>query len=316
MSGWEIGWGLEFLVFMNNLGGHALDVILEPLHWLGGELGYTLLLPLVLWSISDRMGRRLFLLAMFSVLVNGILKISLARPRPYQVDPQRIIPAHMESSYGLPSGHAQGGMVMGLYFIRESRRIWVKFLIIAGILLMGISRMIFGVHFLQDVLAGWLLGALVFVLFYYTEAPLISWITGIPAWISYLLALVPAMAALLTEALVPAIYPMTKSLLTSGAALSGILIAAALEGQNGYYRTEGETWKRLLRVPLGLALLLGIQIGLSALFYAAVNTGRPSLSLSVLYSLRYLIMGFSAYWLIPEIFIRLKLAGPRERVRS
>jgi hypothetical protein len=124
------------------------------------------------------------------------------------------------------------------------------------------------------------------------------------------------MAALITEALVPAIYPMTKSLLTSGGALSGILIAAALEGQNGYYRTEGETWKRLLRVPLGLALLLGIQIGLSALFYAAVNTGRPSLSLSVLYSLRYLIMGFSAYWLIPEIFIRLKLAGPRERVRS
>ncbi len=312
MSGWEIGWGLEFLVFMNNLGGHTLDVILEPLHWIGGELGYTLLLPVVLWSISDRMGRRLFILAMFSVLLNGIMKISLARPRPYQVDPHRIIPAHSESSYGIPSGHAQGGMVMGLFFVRESHRIWVKGLIIAGIVMMGISRMIFGVHFLQDVLAGWLLGALVFTIFVYAELPLIKWINGIPSWSFYLLALIPAAAALGTEALVPAIYPMTKSLLTSGAALSGILIGAALERQGGYYRTEGKIWKRLLRVPLGLALLFGIQIGLSALFYATVNVERPTLMLSLLYSLRYLAMGFSGYWLIPEIFIRLKLAGPRE----
>ncbi|MCK5735280.1 MAG: phosphatase PAP2 family protein, partial [Spirochaetaceae bacterium] len=146
MSGWEIGWGLEFLVFMNNLGGNALDIILEPLHWIGGELGYTVLLPIVFWSISDRMGRRLYLLAMFSALLNGILKIALARPRPYQVDPRRIKPAHLESSYGIPSGHAQGGMVMGLFFIRESRRTWVKTIILAAILLMGISRMIFGVH--------------------------------------------------------------------------------------------------------------------------------------------------------------------------
>jgi len=312
MSGWEIGWGLEFLVFMNNLGGHTLDVILEPLHWIGGELGYTLLLPVVLWSINDRLGRRLFFLAMFNVLINGILKISLARPRPYQVDPRRIIPAHVEASYGIPSGHAQGGMVMGLFFVRESRKIWVKGLIIAGIALMGISRMIFGVHFLQDVLTGWFLGALVFVVFIYAEIPLVKWIKGIPLWSLYLLALVPAAAVLVTEALVPAIYPMTKSLLTSGAALSGILIGAALERQSGYYRTEGKTWKRLVRVPLGLALLFGIQIGLSALFYATVNVNQPSPGLSLLYSLRYLIMGFSGYWLIPEIFIHLNLAGPRE----
>jgi len=312
MSGWEIGWGLEFLVFMNNLGGPVLDIILNPLHWIGGELGYTVLLPIVFWSISDRMGRRLYILAMFSALLNGILKIALARPRPYQVDPRRIIPFHVESSYGIPSGHAQGGMVMGLFFVQESRRTWVKTIIIAVILLMGISRMIFGVHFLQDVLVGWLLGTLVFTLFIYAEAPLISLFGRIPAWGVFALALIPMAAALGTETLVPAIYPMTKTLLTTGAALSGIFIGMALERKTGYFRTEGETWKRLVRAPFGLALLFGIQIGLSAAFYALVNVDRPTFTFSLLYSLRYLAMGFSAYWLIPEIFICLKLAAPRE----
>ncbi len=313
MSGWEIGWGLEFLVFMNNLGGHALDIILEPLHWIGGELGYTILLPVVFWSVSDRMGRRLYFLAMFSALLNGILKIALARPRPYQVDPYRIKPAHVESSYGIPSGHAQGGMVMGLFFVRESRRRWVKGTIIAAIFLMGISRTIFGVHFLQDVLAGWLLGALIFILFIYAEAPIIRRFSTLPSWSLYLIALIPVITALGTEALVPAIYPMTKSLLAAGAALSGILIGMALERRSGFYRTEGETWKRLTRAPLGLALLFGIQIGLSAIFYATVNVDKPASGLSIFYSLRYLTMGFCGYWLIPEIFIRLKLADPREQ---
>ncbi len=281
MSGWEIGWGLEFLVFMNNFGGHTLDIILEPLHWIGGELGYTVLLPVVFWSINDRMGRRLYLLAMFSALLNGILKIALARPRPYLVDPYRIQSAHIESSYGIPSGHAQGGMVMGLFFVRESRRKWVKVLIIAVIFIMGISRMIFGVHFLQDVLAGWALGGLVFVIFVYAEAPIIRKYKSLPAWSLYIPALLPAAAALGTEALVPAIYPMTKSLLATGGALSGILIGMALEAKTGLYRTKGVSWKRMLRTPIGLVLLFGIQMGLSAVFYTIIDVGRPSFGLSV-----------------------------------
>ena len=60
-----------------------------------------------------------------------------------------------------------------------------------------------------------------------------------------------------------------------------------------------------------MILIFGIQMGLSALFYAVVDVDRPLFGLSVLYSLRYLAVGFCDYWLIPEIFIRLKLAGPR-----
>ncbi len=312
MSGWEIGWGLEFLVFMNNLGGRALDIALEPLHWIGGEIGYTIILPILFWSVNDRLGRRLYLLVMFSALLNGVLKNWWARPRPYLVDPTRIVPAHSESSYGIPSGHAQGGTVLGLFFARESHKKWVKGVIYAAIILMGISRMIFGVHFLQDVLAGWVLGGLVFGLFVFTEEPIVRWFRSNPVWSLFTLSLLPGILALGTEALVPALYPATKSLLATGGALSGILIGMALERLNGSYRSDGDTWKRIVRAPVGMVLIFGIQIGLSTIFYSIVDVDRPSFSLSVLYTLRYLAVGFCGYWLIPEIFIRLHLAGPRQ----
>lgn len=312
MQGWETGWGLELLVYMNNFGGSFLDIVLEPMHWIGGEIGYTILLPILFWSIDDRLGRRLYLLAMFSALVNGVFKIAFARPRPYQVDPSRIVPAHIESSYGIPSGHAQGGMVLGLFFAGISRRNWVKVVLYFSIFLMGLSRMIFGVHFLQDVLVGWLLGGMVYIIFIYTEAPAIRLFNKLPLWLLFLVALIPGAAVLVIEAIVPAVFPVSKTLLATGGALSGLLIGLVLEGITGSYRSDGETWKRIVRVPVGLLLLGGIHLGLSAAFYAILDENQPSVTLSGIYMVRYLLVGLCGYWLVPEILIRLRLADPRD----
>jgi membrane-associated phospholipid phosphatase len=312
MSGWEIGWGLEFLVFMNNFGGRFLDILLEPLHWIGGEIGYTVILPIIFGSINDRLGRRLYILAMSSALLNGIFKIWWARPRPYQIDPSRIDPAHLESSYGIPSGHAQGGMVIGLFFAGISRRKWVKAVIAAAIILMGISRMIFGVHFLQDVLVGWLLGIMVYLLFVLAEERAVKFFNRMPLWSLFILALLPTALALGIEALVPAVFPVSKNLLAIGGALSGIFVGLVLERPTGSYRSDGEMWKRIIRAPLGLIILGGIQLGLSALFYSVVDERHPSIGLSALYTLRYLAVGFCGYWLVPEIFIRFRLANSRD----
>lgn len=311
MSGWETGWGLEFLVFMNSLGGSFLDILLEPFHWIGGEIAYTIILPILFWSINDRLGRRIYLLAMFSALINGIFKIILARPRPYQVDPARIVPAHLESSYGIPSGHAQGGMVLGLFFAGESRRNWVKIVLYVSIFLMGLSRMIFGVHFLQDVLVGWLLGGLVYFIFIFTEAPAIRLFNKLPVLLLFIAALIPVTAALVTEAIVPTVFPVTKNLLAVGGAMSGILIGMTLERTSGSYRSDSISWKRIVRVPIGLIILGGIHLGLSAAFYAVLDENNPTFALSAFYAVRYLAVGFCGYWLVPEIFIRLHLADPR-----
>ena len=49
---------------------------------------------------------------------------------------------------------------------------WLAALII---LLMGLSRMYLGVHFLRDVLLGWVIGALLLILMIMFEKPLVNW---------------------------------------------------------------------------------------------------------------------------------------------
>ena len=297
---------------MNNLGGRALDIILEPFAFIGGEYGYTILMPLLFWSISDRLGRRLYALAMCNALVNGILKNWWARPRPFQVAPDRIRPFHIEESYGLPSGHTQGGTVLGLFFARLAKKAWVTYLMYLLIFLMGISRMVHGVHFLQDVLAGWVLGFMVFFLFIRFEQAVLPKIQVLHAGWRSALALLPALLVLVAEYGLRGTYPVTKSLLASGGALTGIFLGMVIETGGGWYRSTGPVWKRLLRVPVGLLILVGTTLGLSAAYHA-VFPENPGFAGVTVYVVRYAVTGLAGYWLAPQVFILCRLADPRQK---
>ena len=92
----------------------------------------------------------------------AILKILIERPRP-PLDMQAII----ETGYSFPSGHSVAAMSMYgflaylLYRDTTSRTVrWLTVSVASAlILLMGWSRLYLGVHYLSDVLAGFLVGA-------------------------------------------------------------------------------------------------------------------------------------------------------------
>lgn len=311
MSGWETGWGLDLLVFMNNLGGRGLDLFFEPFAFIGGEYGYTIFMPILFWSINDKMGRRLYALAMSNALVNGVLKAWWARPRPFQVAPGRIEPAHIEESYGIPSGHTQGGTILGLFFASETKKRWLKGLMYLLIFLMGISRMVHGVHFLQDVLTGWILGFIVFFLFIQFEKRILPRLQKAGTGPMTALSFIPAILVLGAEYLLKGSYPATKGLLASGGALSGIFLGMVIESRTGYFRSTGQIWKRILRVPVGIIVILGFQFGLSALYHS-IFPENPGFFGIFIYVIRYILTGLAGYWLAPQLFILLGLAGKRE----
>jgi membrane-associated phospholipid phosphatase len=111
--------------------------------------------------------RRLHRLAMFvlvtlplSWLINGLTKELVDRARPVLPDP--VLTLHTLS---FPSGHAQSAVVaysvLLLVFFpalsRRTRRAAVG-ASLAMVLLIGFSRVALGVHFVSDVLAGYVLG--------------------------------------------------------------------------------------------------------------------------------------------------------------
>lgn len=96
-------------------------------------------------------------------VLNFLLKGVFARPRPTFSDPLATA-----LYYSFPSGHAMMSLVaygmLGYFLYRRLRQRWARVAVSVGlivlILLIGFSRIYLGVHYLSDVLAGFLVGGI------------------------------------------------------------------------------------------------------------------------------------------------------------
>lgn len=90
-------------------------------------------------------------LAFVSLLNNFVIKIIVARPRPFtQVDIDLLINA--PRSYSFPSGHAASSFATATAVFLGDKKLGIVALIIAA--LIAFSRLYFFVHYPSDVIAG------------------------------------------------------------------------------------------------------------------------------------------------------------------
>jgi undecaprenyl-diphosphatase len=131
----------------------------------GGTLGMTVLTAL---GVAVLLWRRRFREALV-VLVAGAVAGPLVSDYKHLYERQRPPVATqlvVEPSYALPSGHSLSSMavvgiltVVALRLLRSPvRRLLVLAVGVTTVVAIGVSRLYLGVHWLTDVLAGWLLG--------------------------------------------------------------------------------------------------------------------------------------------------------------
>lgn len=115
----------------------------------------------LLWQRRWAEAKMLIIACLGALILNQGLKLLFARPRPLLWT--RLI---TETSYGFPSGHALGALVLyGFWayvlatrFPRQQRAIYaIAVFLISAI---GISRLYLGVHYPTDIIAGYTIGLL------------------------------------------------------------------------------------------------------------------------------------------------------------
>jgi len=289
-----------------------------------GTTEFLLLLGLtVYWCIDTRTGVRLGLLLISGAALGGILKLVFHMPRPYWFD-VRVRALAGETGYGMPSMHTVNAWLTAPWLGGNIRRGWglgIGILIAIGI---SVSRIHLGVHFPGDVLAGLLIGALVWVL---VDAgirhlgPLLAR-AGFPVqcaaaaaasaavWIAQsvildgLTAVADPAAWGENAARINTIQPRDPEPIVALAGLIlGMGIGLACKNRWAPFKAGGSLEKRILRFLLGLSVMLMVWGGLALLWNGIDPPLGPML--------RYLRYGLAGWWmtfLAPWLFLRWGLA--------
>src|SRR5919109_4277968 len=96
---------IDWIVAIQSL-GNWLELPMIFFTALGNENFFFLVLPLLYWSVDTGLGLRIALILATSNYLNSIVKLLFAAPRPYWISTQ-VDPFSVESTFGIPSGHAQ-----------------------------------------------------------------------------------------------------------------------------------------------------------------------------------------------------------------
>jgi undecaprenyl-diphosphatase len=145
-------------------GDHTLVTVLKAVTWLGSDVALVAVIGLaaVYLAIRKRWWLAVYLVVAGAgaLVLNPVLKSLAGRLRPVVAHPV---------AYGtgdsFPSGHSLGSIIcygaLLLVFLPVARGRWRPALITvitAIVVLVGVSRILLGVHYLSDVIAAWAIG--------------------------------------------------------------------------------------------------------------------------------------------------------------
>jgi len=248
---------INFILWLQSFRSPLLDAFFTAVNLTAEDNFITALAVILFWCVDPLVGLRFLLPLLFSGYLNAFLKDLFHTPRP-TAEQVLFMAVPPDGSYAFPSGHTQNAAVLWSYLAGYYRK---KALVVAAammILLVGLSRMYRGAHWPVDVVGGMAIGVgLVWLA-----------LTAYRTWDRRSLSL-PLWEQLALGTAVPltlfAVYPRTS--MQTGAPL-GMVTGFTLERRYVGFPVRVPLRKQALKVLIGLAVLFGLQMGLSSLFPA------------------------------------------------
>jgi membrane-associated phospholipid phosphatase len=318
--------GISWVIYLQHLGSW-LKTPMEAFSFLGTENFFLVLLPALYWCVETGIGLRIGIILLLSTSVNDSLKMAFQGPRPYWYSPD-VIAYAKETSFGVPSGHAQNAIAIWGMLAAGIRKWWAWTFVIIVVLLNSISRIYLGVHFPVDVFIGLVVGAVLLWIVLRSWKPVTNWLAMMSLGQQILWAFVGSLLLVIFP-LIPyawlkiinwqapqswAVYAKDAITLngafTTAGVFFGLLTGLAWFNRQGGFNPGGPIWKRFVRFLLGMVGVLVFYVGLSALFGMLVPDSEAILPFLLRY-IRYFLVGIWVSAGAPWLFVRLKLADAK-----
>ncbi|MDD3113274.1 MAG: phosphatase PAP2 family protein [Candidatus Izemoplasmatales bacterium] len=310
---------VELIQWLQSFRSDFWDFFFQFWTFFGEELVVIGILGFLYWCYDKKTGETIGLTVFISLVLNSIIKVIFQRPRPYVNPANGIDGIRLDTAggYSFPSGHTQGAaVVFGSLAVWLKKR-WLTIVSVVIIVMVAISRMYLGVHYLSDVLVGGLLGvglAFIFHKLFENDANRQK---------IYLISLVSSIALFLISFVVyifisqpdgdisgpQALYNSMEGVAKMVGAIVGFVTGIRFEAKHVQFENHRIIWKNILRFVVGVGIVMGVRIGLKEIFTLIVDSEAlvegsmvPAAFAVIFDGIRYGIMVFVAIGVYPYLF--------------
>lgn len=168
------------------LRGPLMDSFFKSFDFFDRAEFFLILIPIIWFGSGWKTGLRLFYILLLCSVTNHALKAFFSYPRPFQLDPTLGI--IQVSGYGFPSGAAQTVILLSGIMLTTWKTTWKWLIAGSYIVLVSFSRIYLGLHFLSDIVAGWLIGFFLWMLFNFVKPLLENRLQKLPPKFLFLIS--------------------------------------------------------------------------------------------------------------------------------
>jgi len=143
----------QIITFITNNRINSLNSFFILLEFINGYVILAFTLIILLIKKQRKLILPLIISFIFYAIIIYLLKLGIARPRPFEV--LTVTSLIVKSSYSFPSGHI-AAIFTALPFLEKFKDI--RYIIIVLAIILMFSRLYLGVHYLSDVIAGAIIG--------------------------------------------------------------------------------------------------------------------------------------------------------------